>query len=134
MRKKKAGWNFHIDQISGHAPRYRFKKTRLVAFKMDSTAAQNMYSYVVCVIKDPNGYGTVRRSLQHKGYGKLAGAVYATDQEFIRQAASDRYLFRKYRFLHHYYEDRGEQNPELEALLNRIATRCPSHSAQMKLF
>ena len=128
------GWDAtRIERVPGKAPRISWKP-KFAAFKKESTVQQNTFSYAICTLMDPNGYGTVRRSLMHKGYSRLAGAVYATDKEVERERNTWRYHFIKYHFLQGYYQDRGEDNPDLQAMLTRIARTFPSHSAQLRLF
>ncbi|QEH39417.1 hypothetical protein [Chitinophaga sp. XS-30] len=104
-------------------------------FRKTSTNNQNDFSFVTCLVLSPDGYGTVRRSLKHKGYSKLVAAIYPTDEEIEREKGYFRYIFRKYKTAGEIYNYRQFDHPEWKSICERLDADYPSHSSgQLRLF
>ena len=104
-------------------------------FRNRHTHQQNNYSIVTSLALSPNDWGTIARSLKHKGYSKLVTLAYATDEEIAAEQNYWRYRFRKYKTFDELYRVRGFYNNEWLDICNRLEQMYPCHcSGQIRLF
>jgi hypothetical protein len=117
----------------GRPVKYKYKEVKK-AFKNKNTREQNVFSYVSAVLQSPDGYGTVQRSLKHKGFSRLIAVFYATDEEVNSVKDCWRYHFTKYKAIKEFYTSRPINDPRFKAICDELAVRYPSSASQLQLF
>jgi len=117
----------------GEMRKYDFKPVKK-HYRNPKTSRQNCFSYASCIVLSPDGFGTVKRSLGHKGFKKLIGAFYATDQEIEYAKNCWRYHFIKYKTIQDFYKDRELDDPRFKEMCDRIMAQYPSVFNQLALF
>lgn len=132
-RKRCIGWT--MNRPGPAQPGKITWKRRYAHYKKQSTRDQNNFSYLTTCLLNADGYGTVRRSLRHKGYSKVIAMVYATPEEITRSENCSRYIFSKYKSVWEIYRTRGIFTPEMHDLIERLDHAHPSKaSGQLRLW
>jgi len=77
----------------------------------------------------------MRRSLKHKGFSTVVGAVYPTDAEISREKDSWNLIYRKYLTAMYWYHTREFYHPEFKDVCEQIdALYPPRCTGQLHLF
>lgn len=95
---------------------------------------QNSFNVITCLLSSPSDFGTVIRSVKHRGFPKLVAAFYPTQKEIDRLSNSWRYRFTKFKDFDSLYRERGFYDPQFMDLCSRLAETYACNSlGQLKL-
>lgn len=76
---------------------YRQNKPRIRKVKSNKTKFQNINSYATVLLTDFNNYGTIKRSMKHKGFGKLIALIPPCTNDILDNSNSKRII--RYSFI-----------------------------------
>lgn len=97
-------------------------------YKNKKTSRQNDFSYILCILTDPNDWGSLKRNLKHKGYSQSIAAVYSTETEIRLAKDNYRFIYFKFKSISEIFGWRQLDDPEWKDICNRLDKQYPTHS------